>query len=99
QVCKTCQHPERRRIEAHILEGMPIEKVARLNGLNAMSVRRHFKLHTKKNLQEAKQARNSLASTSLLDRIHNLADDAADVLRQAKNAGSLDAANGAIGQG
>lgn len=99
QVCKTCQHPERLRIEAQALEGVPINRIAKANGLSFETVSRHLKLHARRDLQKASESKNGKSGSALLERIHALADDAASVLTQAKEAGSLDAANGAIGQG
>ena len=71
-LCKTCQHPERRRIEGLIVSGLPVARVAREHGLNRLGVSTHMLKHARRDMEAARKAQagaNLSAGQSLIDRV------------------------------
>lgn len=84
QVCKTCTHPDRQRIEAMVLSGSATPgAVARLFNMNPVSLRKHLRNHAAKAMAEAAAKRNGKAGKALLEKVEEYIGTAESILRGA----------------
>ncbi len=87
RACTICIHPDRKRIDAALIEGVPNRRIAAQWGLSETSVRRHADSHLPASLAQGKRADDAASADTLLDRLEELRSRAMRLLDQAEAAG------------
>jgi transposase-like protein len=89
RLCTICSHPERSAIEAAILGGESMRRVAPVYGISDTALRRHRKDHLPIMLVQAHQAAEIARADDLLDRVRVLEQKAEMLLASAEQAGDV----------
>jgi hypothetical protein len=94
--CIACNHPQRSTFEAAIYQGRSIRGTALDYRMDDASLRRHMKLHARRDVQAAVAQRNGDAGESLLSRIQASRIDLQRILKAAEGTNELTVAVNAI---
>lgn len=89
RACSVCNHPRRKEIDESLAEGRTIEFVARDEGLQPSSVRRHRVNHLSAALVRAAEAQQAATDAKLLGRVNRLATDLEADLAKTRRRGDL----------
>jgi hypothetical protein len=82
--CTVCVHDERAAIDRALVEGTPTRSVADQYGLSKTAVHRHQERHLPAHMVQAREAAETVAADSLLERLRELNRETQDVLRAAR---------------
>ena len=85
--CTICRHPETEAIDADLLEGETLRKIAARRSVTIASLHRHKQDHVAKVLVLAHNAEEASRADDLLQTVCDLLEEARDSLRGAKAAG------------
>ena len=99
RTCTVCRHPEREDIDAALVRHEPFRAIARRTGLHKDALIRHHDNHLPKALLKARDVGEVAHADNILGQIRGLRDEAHGILTEAKKAGDLRTALGAIREG
>ena len=88
-VCKTCRHPERDRIDGLLLKGDPAYALAQRFGLNVNSVARHKKKHLTADVRRSLELRSLKRANGIAARVEEYLLKAETLTNTAHGAGEL----------
>ncbi len=94
--CKTCTHKEVDVINARLIAGVAVRKVAEEFGLNEKGVQNHRQKHLPKIMVKAQELQDEEAADGMLAQVHSLYDKALSLVEKAERDGKWAASTGAI---
>ena len=97
--CSCCHHPDRERLDADLIEGRSLARIAQDYGVSASAAHRHKKHHITQPMKAALEARHESQvayGSNLLRRLESLEARAQGLLVRAEQQGSLTGALSAI---
>ena len=93
--CSVCIHADTDKINTQLIEGIPLDTLAKTYGLATSSLQRHKK-HIPPALAKTQEAQEIAAADNLMGRIAGLDAKAEDIYQKAIKADNLSAAIGAV---
>ena len=94
--CSICSHPDRKEIDAALVNRASLRNIAKQFGSSAAALHRHKRDHLPAVLAKAQEAAEVVRGDDLLAQVAELQRKALSILSTAERAGNLSAANGAI---
>jgi hypothetical protein len=93
--CRACHHPDRDKVDADLVAGVPVRQIHALTGLSLGGLTRH-KEHVREIIRERQPSERAELAVSLVSRVERVINEAETILSTAKACGDLKAAVAAL---